>query len=72
MEEYSFSPHPKRKVGGGEHIGAHKVFSPANRLNNFSKFSFWESGSCHLVGPDGKMADYLGWNNRLGGNNDFI
>jgi hypothetical protein len=57
--EYHFSPHPKRKVGGGEHIGAHEVFSPAKRLKFSKELSFWESGSGYLVGPDGKMADYI-------------
>jgi hypothetical protein len=72
MEEFSFSPHSKRTVGGGELIGAHELYSPAKRLKLTKQLSFWESGSSYLEGPDSKMADYLGGNNRLGGNKDCI
>ena len=72
IAEFSFSPHSKRKVGGGELIGAHELYSPAKRLKLTKQLSFWESGSSYLEGPDSKMADYLGGNNRLGGNNDCI
>ena len=41
-EELSFSPHPKRKTGGGEHIGKHKLSSPSKKLKFTEKLSFWK------------------------------
>ena len=72
IAEFSFSPHSKRKVGGGEHIDTHRLYSPAKRLKLIKQLSFWESGSGYLEGPDSKMADYLDGNNSLGRNDECI
>ena len=43
LEEFSFSPHAKRKNGGGGHIGAHTLSSPSKKLKFSEKLSFWEN-----------------------------
>ena len=62
QDEFSFSPHAKRKTGGGGHIGAHTLASPSKKLKFTKQLSFWreKSGIGYLVGPDSQVADNLG------------
>ena len=50
LEELSFSPHTKCKVGGGERIA--NLYSPAKKLKFTKELSSGESGSGYLAGPD--------------------
>ena len=62
QDEFSFSPHAKRKTGGGGHIGAHTLASPSKKLKFTKQLSFWreKSGIGYLVGPDSQVADNPG------------